>query len=337
MRNLIYKKNINLILSSSRFVGGAVEKPGYYPISGNVTMAKILAAAGGLTEFADTTNIQLTKEKIIDGKIVLDQILSVDLSKSDANKINLSGRYSIAVTPLTNDISTGLVKLEGEVQRPGEYLISRDETLHDLIKRAGGLTDVSYPLGAVFTRESLKSQQRDSNAILARQLEQAVVQVAQSNNQDVNEQIQAVLGYARQLRQQDVSGRMSVNIIFEDASSPVYLQSGDVLNVPKRPAHVTVIGSVQKDAVVSYSSYKRMSDYLSSAGGLNRIADLKKTYILLPNGESITANNESIVPPGAVIVVPPKTDRLTVLGLTDLVSRVLGNIATSVLAINNVR
>ena len=50
---------------------------------------------------------------------------------------------------------------------------------------------------------SLKTQQRDSNAILARQLEQAVVQVAQSNNQDVNEQIQAVLGYARQLRQQD--------------------------------------------------------------------------------------------------------------------------------------
>ena len=206
-----------------------------------------------------------------------------------------------------------------------------------MIKRAGGLTDVAYPLGAVFTRESLKSQQRDSNAILARQLEQAVVQVSQSNNQDVNEQIQAVLGYARQLRQQDVSGRMSVNIIFEDASSPVYLQSGDVLNVPKRPAHVTVIGSVQKDAVVSYSSGKRMSDYLSSAGGLNRIADFKRTYILLPNGESITANNESIVPPGAVIVVPPKTDRLTVLGLTDLVSRVLGNIATSVLAINNVR
>jgi len=35
-------------------------------------------------------------------------------------------------------------------------------------------------------------------------------------------------------------------------------------------------------------------------------------------------------------VIPPKTDRLTVLGLTDIVSRVLGNIATSILAINNV-
>jgi len=115
------------------------------------------------------------------------------------------------------------------------------------------------------------------------------------------------------------------------------LQSGDTLTIPKRPSHVSVIGSVQKDTVASYSAGKRLSVYLAAAGGATRTADLKRTYILLPNGESIPADEESIIPPGAVIVVPPKTDRLTVLGLTDLVSRVLGNIATSVLAINNVR
>jgi hypothetical protein len=94
---------------------------------------------------------------------------------------------------------------------------------------------------------------------------------------------------------------------------------------------------VQKDTVASYSASKRLSGYLAAAGGATRIADIKRAYILLPNGESTLADEESIIPPGSVIVVPPKTDRLTVLGLTDLVSRVLGNIATSVLAINNVR
>jgi hypothetical protein len=49
------------------------------------------------------------------------------------------------------------------------------------------------------------------------------------------------------------------------------------------------------------------------------------------------AGETSIIPPGSVIVVPPKVDRLSALGLTDVVSRVLGNIATSILAINNVR
>ena len=173
--------------------------------------------------------------------------------------------------------------------------------------------------------------------VLADQLEQSVLQVASSDVEGAGEQVTAVLKYAGQLRSQDVTGRLSVNVALSDVSGPVYLQGGDTLTIPKRPSHVSVIGSVQKDTVASYSADKRLSAYLAAAGGSSRMADLKRAYILLPNGESTPADEESIIPPGAVIVVPPKTDRLTVLGLTDLVSRVLGNIATSVLAINNVR
>ena len=58
--------------------------------------------------------------------------------------------------------------------------------------------------------------------------------------------------------------------------------------------------------------------------------------MLLPNGESVRVTQDVVIPPGAVVVVPPKTDKLSILGLTDIISRVMGNIATSVLAINNV-
>ena len=47
-------------------------------------------------------------------------------------------------------------------------------------------------------------------------------------------------------------------------------------------------------------------------------------------------SSEVIIPPGAVLVVPSKVDKLSILGLTDVIARVLGNIATAVLAINNV-
>ena len=333
----VLSPNIQYILSSSRYISGAVETPGYYPVAGDITLSQMLSAAGGLTENADITRLEIIKQRVLDGKVLADKASRVDLISSDASGIRLNDRYSINVPTLINEVDTGIVTLNGEVSRPGEYLIARDETLHDLITRAGGLTDVAYPLGAVFTRESLKESQRESNALLAEQLEQAVLQVAQSDTSDAGEQVKAVLGYAQRLRQQDVTGRLSVNVSLADVSAPVYLQSGDVLMIPKRPAHVSVIGSVQKDTVASYSANKRLSAYLASAGGTNRLADIKRAYILLPNGESIEANEESIIPPGAVIIVPPKTDRLTVLGLTDLVSRVLGNIATSVLAINNVR
>ena len=329
--------NLQFLLSASRYVSGAVERPGYYPVAGTVTLSQLLSAAGGLTENADIARIEVIQQKVSGGKIVADKIKRINLTKSEANTVRLLDRYSVNVPSLINEVATGLVTLNGEVQRPGDYLIARDETLHDLITRAGGLTGVAYPLGAVFTRESLKESQRESNALLANQLEQAVLQVAQSDVEGAGEQVKAVLGYAQQLRLQEVTGRLSVNVAFADVSAPVYLQAGDTLTIPKRPAHVSVIGSVQKDTVASYSAGKRLNAYLAAAGGANRIADLKRTYILLPNGESTRADMESIIPPGAVIVVPPKTDRLTVLGLTDLVSRVLGNIATSVLAINNVR
>jgi len=248
----------------------------------------------------------------------------------------LADRYSVNAPAYVNDVATGIVRLGGEVVRPGEYLVARDETLQQLIERAGGLTGVAYPLGAVFTRDSLKESQRESNAVLASQLEQAVLQLSQSERDGAGDQIRAVLGYAEQLRQQEAAGRMSVNVTLEDQSAPVYLEQGDTLFIPKRPSHVTVIGSVQKDTTARYSAGKDLAAYIASAGGLNKLADVKAAYILLPNGESTTANDSSVIPPGSVIVIPPKTDRLTVLGLTDIVSRVLGNIATSILAINNV-
>ena len=328
---------LQFILSVSRYVSGAVERPGYYPVAGSVTLSQLLSAAGDLTQNADTTRVEVIKQKVNGGKIVADEVQRFDLTKSDASSLRLLGRYSVNVPAFINDVATGLVMLAGEVQRPGEYLIARDETLHDLIARAGGLTGVAYPLGAVFTRESLKDSQRESNMVLADQLEQSVLQVASSDVEGAGEQVTALLKYAGQLRSQDVTGRLSVNVALSDVSGPVYLQGGDTLTIPKRPSHVSVIGSVQKDTVASYSADKRLSAYLAAAGGSSRTADLKRAYILLPNGESTSADEDSIIPPGAVIVVPPKTDRLTVLGLTDLVSRVLGNIATSVLAINNVR
>ena len=330
--------NIQRILSSSRFISGAVEYPGFYPIANNITLDRFVSAAGGLIKSADTKRIEIVRNKIENGRILIDKIDVVDLNNVHPGSIQLAGQYSVNIPNYINDAATGVVTLEGEITRPGKYLIRRDETLHGIIERAGGFTSVAYPLGAIFTRESLKQSQRESNNLLANQVEEAVLSVSQAEDKSgVGEQIKAVLSYAQQLRRQEVTGRLSVNVLQRDKSGPVYLQSGDVLVIPKRPGHVSVIGSVQKDTVVSYSESKDFNSYIATAGGLTRIADRSRSYIVLPNGESEPAQGESIIPPGSVIVVPPKTDRLSALSFTEVASRILGNIALSVLAINNVR
>ena len=222
------------------------------------------------------------------------------------------------------------------MERPGTYVFGRSETLHDVLKRAGGITKTAYPLGAVFSRESAKKSEAEANDILAGQVEASILSLASSDVGSAGDQIKAVLGFSKLLREQEVVGRLAVNVLRADHSVPVYLEDKDILTIPKRPSHVSVIGSVNRNTMASYAPEKRAADYVAAAGGVTRVADQKRTYILLPNGESMPLSRGAIIPPGAVLVVPPKVDKLSILGLTDVIARVLGNIATSVLAINNV-
>ena len=215
-----------------------------------------------------------------------------------------------------------------------DYPFSRDEALQEVIQRAGGLADTAYPLGAVLERKSIRAQEKESNNILAGQLEASVLSLAQSDLEGVGDQIKAVLGFSQQLRNLPTTGRMTINIM--DSNDNLYLQDGDKLMLPKRPSHVSIIGAVQRMTVASYSPNKTYKDYIFSAGGLTKMADVRKAYLLLPNGESRLVDNNTVIPVGSVVVVPPKIDKLSILGLTDIISRVMGNIATSILAINNV-
>ena len=61
---------------------------------------------------------------------------------------------------LINNINTGTVKITGEVQRPGTYVISRNETFSQIIERAGGFSTEAYPLGTQFIRERLKALEK---------------------------------------------------------------------------------------------------------------------------------------------------------------------------------
>lgn len=336
------KTALNGLKAASKLVTGAVEQPGFYPVAGNVTMAEMLSVANGVLPNADISRVGLRSYYANSaGALNLRSSKKIDLKSVPAHKIVLTGDFDVQVPSYINNASIGQIFLSGEVQRPGEYTFSRSETLHDVIQRAGGFSSVAYPLGAVFTRDSLKAEQKAANLTLARQVEQSILSLSQSDRTGAGEQIAAVIAFANQLKATPVSGRQTVNVALRNKSNPIYLQDGDEVFIPQRPSHISVIGSVFSQVSTDFNPHKTLADYISDAGGLDRIADQKKIFMVLPNGQSkpiATANDDTvIIPPGAVIVVPPKTDKLTALGLTEIVSKILGNIATSLLAINAVK
>ena len=335
-------KAVETLRAAGRFISGAIRQPGQYPVAADLSLDLFLRVAGGALPNADLKNVILRTYVVSrNGEIDLQRSKRIDLTAVSPASIKLSGNYDILIPALVNNAVSGVVALNGQVQRPGNYTVGRDETLHDIIERAGGFTEVAYPLGAVLTRQSLKEEQTRANLSLARQVEQSILSLSQNASAEQSQQIPAVIGLANQLRTLSGSGRQIVNAALKSGENPVFLEDGDSLFIPKRPSHVSVIGSVYNEVSAVYAPYKTPRNYISEAGGTSKIADSKNVYMVLPNGQSepigeIDSANV-IIPPGAVLIVPPKVDKLSPLGLSSVVSDILSNIATSVLAINAVR
>jgi protein involved in polysaccharide export with SLBB domain len=335
-------KIVDTLRAAGRFISGAVRQPGQYPVAADLSLDLFLRVAGGALPNADLKHVILRTYVVSrNGEIDLQRSKRIDLTAVSPASIKLSGTYDVQIPTLVNNAMSGVVTLNGQVLRPGTYTVGRDETLHDIIERAGGFTEVAYPLGAVLTRRSLKEEQTRANLTLARQVEQSILSLSQNASAEQSQQIPAVIGLANQLRTLSGSGRQIVNAALKSGENPVFLENGDSLFIPKRPSHVSVIGSVYNEVSAVYAPYKTTRDYISEAGGTSKIADSKNVYMVLPNGQSepigeIDSANV-IIPPGAVLIVPPRVDKLSPLGLSRVVSDILSNIATSLLAINAVR
>jgi protein involved in polysaccharide export with SLBB domain len=335
-------KIVDTLRAAGRFISGAVRQPGQYPVAADLSLDLFLRVAGGALPNADLKHVILRTYVVSrNGEIDLQRSKRIDLTAVSPASIKLSGTYDVQIPTLVNNAMSGVVTLNGQVLRPGTYTVGRDETLHDIIERAGGFTEVAYPLGAVLTRRSLKEEQTRANLTLARQVEQSILSLSQNASAEQSQQIPAVIGLSNQLRTLSGSGRQIVNAALKSGENPVFLENGDSLFIPKRPSHVSVIGSVYNEVSAVYAPYKTTRDYISEAGGTSKIADSKNVYMVLPNGQSepigeIDSANV-IIPPGAVLIVPPRVDKLSPLGLSRVVSDILSNIATSLLAINAVR
>jgi protein involved in polysaccharide export with SLBB domain len=334
-QNKSLNSQLKIMRNSLRTISGSVQFPGAYPVAKKIRLSNFLSTAG-LIEDTARGNITISEAVNQKDRLTKGNPKTINLDDTNLNKVELSGLYYLDIPLAINDAITGIIELDGEILVPGKYSFTRSETLQDIIKRAGGLSDVAFPLGAILQRDSAKELEKQSNNILADQLEASILNLAQSSLEGAGDQVKVVLGYANQLRNQPTLGRMAVNIIDKNSSVPIFLEDGDKLTIPKRPSHVSIVGSVQRSTIAKYAQGQNFNDYLKVAGGLTSIADSRKAYLLLPNGESRQLNKSTIIPVGSVIIVPPKLDRLSILGGTDIISKVLSNISNSILSIQNV-
>lgn len=128
-------------------VSGNVQKPGVIAFRKGMTLEDAILIAGGFTNDAATHKVEISRMAKNKADTLANRLLSmitvpVDsaLSKQQSH-IFLEPLDYIFVPKLLNYQSLGGVKLRGEVLYEGDYALeSRDETVQDVIRRAGGIS-----------------------------------------------------------------------------------------------------------------------------------------------------------------------------------------------------
>lgn len=233
------------------------------------------------------------------------------------------------------------VTIKGEVQYPGTYFVDRKSTLQDIYDIAGGFLPSANADGILFSRESLKSLEKEKYNQAKQILLNSLVSNA-SNSTKFEGQIDASIFLLLEKENSDFFGRLSGDLspLSEQASS-ILLQEGDLIVVPAISNTIYVAGQVQNPTILSYDQDFTVNDYLDAAGGLTKYADKSNLYIIKPNGTSIKQSTLSFreykLKPGDTIVIPRNLERVSgfplLLGAADIIS----NLAISAASLNALR
>jgi protein involved in polysaccharide export with SLBB domain len=322
-----------LLLEHSVSVGGAVRRPGAYPVGGLVSARDMSLAADGI--LANSRDLVLDINRATEG---MTERVQAD-----------SGGAMLAITRLGpgDDVRFNAqqavfegsgVLLAGEVARPGLYAIRKGERLSELLARAGGMTDYSYAYGTVFTRRSVKDAQEEGFRRTAREMNNSLLAIAARSNQSGGEGLAGAAALIQTIASTEASGRMVVEadlrVLELRPDLDTILEPGDRIFVPKRPNFVLALGDVNNPGALQFVVGKSARSYLREAGGVLSTADDDRAFMVLPNGTaqpvSVSGLSGSVPPPGTTIIVPKDIDPLYGLSVFRDVTAIIAQLAVSV-------
>ncbi len=326
-------------IENSVTLGGAFKRPHRYEVLAGETIEDAIYLAGGFnSEVYGSPNIELSSVDSQSAK----RVLSYLDTKKDLDKLLNNG--DVITISSVSGISPRTIKVSGEIKNPGEYSIQPGDRILDIINRAGGYTEESYFQGAVFLREDVAESQKIAFERAADELENTIVDVITKDTiKNISEfTLLPVSNLISKLRAEEPLGRMVVNLdslaLKTDPIINFPVQNGDTLYIPRRPSSVSIVGEVLNSATVGFNPSLTVDEYISLAGGLKDTADNDRIFIILPDGKSelvkksLFSSNKEIMP-GSTIVISRDSRPFDAISLTQIVTPILADLATSAAAI----
>ena len=287
-------------------IHGEVMYPGVYHYADNETLEDFILQAGGLKETASTVKVDVSR-RIYDSKAIsTDSIIAKTYSFALKEGFVIDGEPGFILEPYDQVYvrrSPGYeeqqnVFVEGEVNFPGTYALSKRQTrLSDVIKAAGNPNHMAYIKGARLERHITDEERMRMQEVI----KMTKMQGGQGDSIDVNKI--------------DFGDRYYVGIQLDKAiENPgsdydMILRDGDRIIVPQYINTVKISGDVLYPNTVLYKKGEKAKYYVNQAGGFGSNAKKSHTYIVHMNGTVNQMGKGDRPTPGCEIIVPTKPAR----------------------------
>ena len=279
---------------------GSVNRPAIFELKADESVEELLQMAGGFSATADRSRVSIES---LDAR---NNTRISELSLPAQKRRTLQGgdllrAFSALEVALPQHRQNKRVRIEGEVNRPGDFILPANSTLVDAIRVAGGFTPGAFLFGSEFNRESVRvsQQQQYERALRDLETEFARIQVTQKALTADEASAQAARANSStklidRLRAVKPTGRIVLQLAPNAAVLPdLPVEDGDRLMVPSRPTSVGVFGSVFNGGSFVYNPSASVDEMLRLAGGPTRGADTGSTFVIRANGSVISAKQQS--------------------------------------------
>ena len=335
---------------------GEVKHPGTYPYAAGMTPEELILTAGGLQESANIKDIEIARRLEDSDSGTLSDIITTSINADlsfNPNAISLAPFDQVIVRKRANFTMQRLVSVEGQVNSPGIFAIQTSvDRISDLIKRAGGVNQFAYTKGATLIRKTeffnTESEQvrRQKNLEALRVLlkenptnpeaqEELLIRLfrdlptekvaktdstANNAKRESLDQIAAETpGVAVKIKETEAVAINLEKILANPGSEEdLVLEEGDILNVPKLLQTVRMRGDVVYPTTLRHEQGRSLRFYINGAGGFDRRANRKQTYVVYANGAVkrtkgfFGVRSYPIVEPGAEVIIPSKGPKIPI-------------------------